>query len=86
MKMLRCLLLVAAVGVCGLGVVALANPAPGAVPVGERAPKSVTVYVTKTGKKYHRDGCRYLRQSRIQIELHEARKVYGPCSVCKPPK
>lgn len=44
-----------------------------------------TVYITKTGSKYHRDGCRYLSKSKIAIDLASAIKSYGPCSVCKPP-
>ncbi|PYR93562.1 MAG: hypothetical protein DMF84_09170 [Acidobacteria bacterium] len=44
-----------------------------------------TVYVTRTGAKYHRDGCRYLRSSRIPMKLKDAAKSYGPCSVCRPP-
>ena len=49
-------------------------------------PQSVTVYVTRTGKKYHRDGCRYLRQSRIPMSLKDAKaNGYTPCSVCRPP-
>jgi micrococcal nuclease len=45
-----------------------------------------TVYVTSTGKKYHRDGCNSLRRSRIAIPLADAaRSGYEPCSVCKPP-
>lgn len=45
-----------------------------------------TVYITKTGTKYHNDGCRYLSQSKIQIDLASAiSKGYGACSVCKPP-
>jgi len=43
-----------------------------------------TVYVTRTGAKYHRSGCRYLRQSKISISLSDAKKSYDPCSVCKP--
>jgi len=46
----------------------------------------ITVYVTRTGKKYHRAGCRYLRKSAIPMKLSEARRLYGPCSVCKPPR
>jgi micrococcal nuclease len=46
----------------------------------------VTVYVTRTGTKYHRWGCRYLRKSAIPMKLSEARKIYSPCSVCKPPR
>lgn len=48
--------------------------------------KEITVYITRTGSKYHRSGCRYLRQSRIPISLSEAkRRGYGACSVCRPP-
>ena len=44
-----------------------------------------TVYITYTGTKYHKGGCRYLQKSRIAIELKEARaKGYSRCSVCKP--
>jgi micrococcal nuclease len=43
-----------------------------------------TVYVTKSGKKYHSAGCRYLAKSKIPLSLGEAVKRYEPCSVCKP--
>ena len=46
--------------------------------------QSRTVYVTRTGSKYHRSGCRYLRKSKIAISLEEARRSYEPCSVCNP--
>ncbi|MHB9025104.1 MAG: ComEC/Rec2 family competence protein [Armatimonadota bacterium] len=43
------------------------------------------VYITRTGSKYHRDGCRYLARSRIPITRREAiARGYTPCSVCKP--
>ncbi len=45
----------------------------------------VTVYVTQTGTKYHRAGCRYLARSMIPILLRDAVQRYGPCSVCSPP-
>jgi hypothetical protein len=48
-------------------------------------PATITVYVTRTGEKYHRDGCRYLSRSRIPMPLKEAAKRFAPCSVCKPP-
>ena len=49
-------------------------------------PQSVTVYITKTGKKYHRDGCRYLSQSKIKTTLKDAKaNGYTPCKVCRPP-
>ncbi len=45
-----------------------------------------TVYITRTGQKYHREGCQYLRRSRIPVALGSARQRYTPCSVCRPPK
>ena len=44
------------------------------------------VYVTRTGKKYHREGCSSLRRSKIPISLAEAKQQYGPCSRCNPPE
>ena len=50
-------------------------------------PKSQIVYVTRTGKKYHRDGCRYLAMSKFAISLKEAEaRGYSPCKVCRPPQ
>jgi hypothetical protein len=43
------------------------------------------VYVTKTGAKYHRDGCSSLSRSRIPIKLTLAASMYGPCKNCRPP-
>ncbi len=41
------------------------------------------VYVTNTGKKYHRDGCKYLEESRIPILSDEAAaRGYTACAVC----
>ena len=48
-------------------------------------PATITVYITKTGEKYHSDGCRYLAKSKIATTLKAAReRGLGPCSVCKP--
>jgi hypothetical protein len=45
-----------------------------------------TVYVTRTGAKYHDNGCRYLSKSKIEIGLKDAKeKGYTACSVCDPP-
>jgi micrococcal nuclease len=45
--------------------------------------ENITVYVTKTGHKYHAAGCRYLARSQIPISLAEAKaRGYSPCSVC----
>jgi len=44
------------------------------------------LFVTSSGSKYHRVGCRSLSKSKIPISLDDARKRYQPCSVCSPPK
>lgn len=47
--------------------------------------KSYTVYITNTGAKYHRNGCRYLSKSQIAISEKDAiSQGYTPCSVCDP--
>ncbi len=48
--------------------------------------KKQTVYITKTGTKYHRGHCRYLSKSKIPMCLRNAKKFREPCSVCRPPK
>ena len=45
-----------------------------------------TVYITNTGGKYHRAGCRFLKQSQIEKHLSEVKGVYEPCGVCNPPQ
>ncbi|MBT3319103.1 MAG: hypothetical protein HN948_02875 [Clostridia bacterium] len=43
------------------------------------------VYSTKTGKKYHIDGCSHLSKSKIPISLDQAQQQgLTPCSVCYP--
>lgn len=45
--------------------------------------EGTTVYVTNSGKKYHRAGCQYLSSSKISISLDDAEsKGYKPCSRC----
>lgn len=47
--------------------------------------KETVVYITRTGQKYHRAGCRYLSQSQIKTTKDQAIKNrYGACKVCKP--
>ncbi|MBR3280619.1 MAG: hypothetical protein IKI57_02060 [Clostridia bacterium] len=44
-----------------------------------------TVYRTKTGTKYHKEGCRYLKTSCTEITLDQAISMgLTPCKVCKP--
>ena len=45
--------------------------------------ESVTVYVTRTGSKYHKARCRW---GYIAISLEDAKKRYSPCSRCGPPR
>lgn len=42
-----------------------------------------TVYVTKTGSKYHRENCRHLKSS-IVMTREDVLDRYSPCSVCRP--
>ena len=48
--------------------------------------KSITVYRTKTGSKYHKAECRYFSRSSIPILLDIAKTKLSACSACKPPK
>ncbi|WP_243454583.1 hypothetical protein [Desulfosporosinus fructosivorans] len=64
----------------------VAPPIVTPAPAQKQTPQAVTVYITKTGAKYHRDGCRYLSKSKIPISLSDAKSGYGPCSVCNPPQ
>ena len=52
----------------------------------QQDPAKITVYITKTGEKYHRDGCSSLRRSRFAVSLKEAvARGYGACKNCNPP-
>jgi hypothetical protein len=54
---------------------------------GDSQPQTITVHITRTGKKYHRAGCQYLSRSDIPIDLNDAKaKGYTPCSRCNPPQ
>jgi hypothetical protein len=60
------------------------SPENPSIPAGS---SEVTVYGTRTGSKYHRDGCRYLSKSKIPMTLKQAKeRGLTPCSVCNPPK
>ena len=50
------------------------------------ASNDATVYITKSGKCYHSQGCSYLK-SCIETTLSEAKsKGLRPCSRCNPPR
>ena len=45
--------------------------------------QSKIVYITKTGEKYHKSNCSYLWNSKIEINLSQAKSLgYTPCSRC----
>lgn len=59
--------------------------APTPVPTVYAEPPSTgyTVYITKTGTKYHNANCQHLKKSKIAISLDEARRLgYEACKVC----
>lgn len=69
--------------------ICLLYPASSVMPFTEftavEQPKEDTVYITRTGSKYHRATCRYLAKSKIKISKKEAVKGgYTACSVCRP--
>jgi len=46
-----------------------------------------SVYTTKTGEKYHKSSCRYLKYSKKEMTLKKALNYgYVACKVCKPTK
>lgn len=68
-------------------------PAPGATTVRkpepakiESASPNLTVYVNKSGKRYHRENCARMGKNKIPLTLAEAKKRgYTACAICKPP-
>ena len=52
-----------------------------------KAKSTIYVYITDTGAKYHRWGCRYLKYSHHKVTLKYAKSHgFKACKVCKPPK
>jgi hypothetical protein len=55
--------------------------APQPAPVEQK--KDCAVFVTRTGHRYHKPGCSYLRQSRIPMTRSEAiKRGFAPCKRC----
>ena len=44
-----------------------------------------SVYVTSSGTRYHRQGCRSLTPEAQTISLEDAKQHYSPCNRCHPP-
>lgn len=64
----------------------LASLLPSALPAAPKAkPVVAVVYITKTGKCFHRDGCSSLRRSKIKCTRTEAvNRGLRPCKTCRP--
>jgi micrococcal nuclease len=55
--------------------------------IAEASAADITVYVTRTGSKYHTATCSSLRRGRTPMSLKDACAAgYTPCSRCNPPK
>jgi hypothetical protein len=81
----RLLLIAVALIVCAMphspSVAANQNP----VPIEQADKQERTVYITKTGERYHLGSCQHLRRSKIAIKLKDAvAQGYTPCKVCRP--
>lgn len=70
----------------GIGSSSSLRGPPSGLSGSEQTGDNQIVYVTRTGAKYHADGCRYLSRSKIPMKLSEAAQRYDPCSVCNPPR
>ncbi len=73
--------------ICALLVALVAPPsalvAGPANTLGTEQRRECIVYVTRTGHRYHKDGCRYLRYSRIPMSKQRAEASgFTPCHVC----
>ena len=45
--------------------------------------RECVVFITRTGSRYHVDGCQYLRRSRIPVTKRDAEaRGHTPCLVC----
>lgn len=66
------------------------QPAPEAVAAPALAnaqgysPELLTVYITRSGGKYHLPGCHYLGANKIPLPISEAVRHFEPCSICFP--
>lgn len=59
-------------------------PAGGTVETNGAEQTEDIVYVTRTGKKYHRESCGYLRNDSMAMSRTQAAQHYSPCSICNP--
>ena len=66
-------------------VVSTSKPKPKSKPAAQtKSDKNDIVYITNTGDRYHRAGCRFL-ESKVPINREDAiNRGYTPCKTCKP--
>ncbi len=43
------------------------------------------VWITRTGRAYHREDCRHVVGRGVRVTLAEAQGTYRPCRACRPP-
>lgn len=67
------------------GVVTTTEAPKSAEVVTPAKPAAERVYLTSSGSRYHRAGCRYLSKSQIPTSLEYVAGKYRACSVCNPP-
>ena len=78
-RLLPCVFLIAALG----APLAPVSAAP-RQPFSASQKKECTVSITRTGKRYHREGCRYTRGGAVGMTRGEALKLgLSPCRVCR---
>jgi endonuclease YncB( thermonuclease family) len=65
----------------------VADPTQPPVTTTQPAAADVTVYITPSGKKYHRRECHFAGSDPFALTVAEAkRRGYEPCSHCNPPE
>ncbi len=59
-----------------------AEPAP--KPRTEPKPEPGWVWVTRSGSKYHREGCSHLTSTRTRVRIDTVSSTHEPCRTCSP--
>ena len=50
----------------------------------EPKPEDGWVWVTRSGSRYHREGCSHLTSSRTRVRLDSIKSTHEPCKTCNP--
>lgn len=87
MRRPRLSLLVVLSAVLFAGMVLYMNASLASAPAKPAKPAKDIVYITKSGKKFHRSICRTLARSKKKIPISRQdtiKKGYTPCKACNP--